>query len=154
MFFLVVVVAPSFCVLLGILRFLSCWVTGWLWFAKVESGTMGIEFLASMEKGYHVTVLDSVLMHWRMGGSSSSTSDFLVFHVMTNLSFFLYRKRKCTKRVGQKKNWVIKLCISYEKTCVAHWKLTIVVACKLCLLWQAVTQPKAQTKYFNVIYAV
>lgn len=116
---------------------------------------MGIEFLASMEKGYHVTVLDSVLlMHWRMGGSSSSTSDFLVFHVMTDLSFFLYRKRKCTKRVGQKKNWVIKLCISYKKTCVAHWKLTIVVACKLCLLWQAVTQPEAQTKYFNVIYAI
>lgn len=65
---------------------------------------MGIEFLASVEKGYHVTVLDSVLlMHWRMGGSSSSTSDFHVFHVMTDLSFFLYRKRKCTKRVGQKK---------------------------------------------------
>jgi hypothetical protein len=38
-----------------------------------------------------------------MGGSSSSTSDFLLFHVMTDVSFFLYKKRKCTKREGQKK---------------------------------------------------
>ncbi|CAM6035636.1 unnamed protein product [Sphagnum compactum] len=95
-------------------------------YVEVESGTTGIEFLASIGKGYHATVLYSVLlMHWRLGGSSSSTSDFLVFHVMTDLSFFLNRKRKCTKREGQKKNWVIKFCISYKKTCVAHWKLTI-----------------------------
>jgi len=57
-----------------------------------------------MEKGYHMTVLDSVLlMRWRMGGSSSSTSDFLVFHVMTDLSFSCIGKESAPKERDRKK---------------------------------------------------